>query len=150
MGNDCGGTGGEGKLKKYVMIILLLAIFILSGCSNTGDTEVTDLISPWTDIPAYGESAEIIDTEVHEYFALGLPSNPRLGFSWKIDISGEFVEVIDNEFESGGGDDDYSGRAWFLFKAVDTGTATLQCTYQHGTEGPAEEQIAITVKVASD
>ena len=73
---------------------------------------------------AVEQSMKFLTVAPGSTFDIRLPLIPRPGFTWRFDIVGELLQVVDEQFEPG-----YSPCHLIRVAAQGMGAATLSCTY---------------------
>lgn len=90
---------------------------------------------------ADAQTMKFLSATAGSTFEIRLPTSPRPGHAWSIDVVGDAVAVRDQQFEPG----EYPCHR-LVVEAVGTGAATLRCAYSMG--GTETEVRTYIVRVA--
>jgi inhibitor of cysteine peptidase len=116
-------------LKRLLLLVPLLAIFLLAGCFN---------------VETYSDEGQAIDTEVNQQFVIALGSNPTTGYSWEASYDDTMLELVGGESEyeePGEGLVGAGGVEYFRFKALKTGRTEVTLVYKRGWEEPTPDDL---------
>jgi inhibitor of cysteine peptidase len=109
-------------VKRFLLLVPLLAIFLLAGCFN---------------VETYTDEGQAIDTEVNQQFVIALGSNPTTGYGWEASYDETMLELVGGESEyeePGDGLVGAGGVEYFRFKALETGRTEITLVYKHTWE----------------
>ncbi len=129
-------------MKNYI-IAIIAAVFllatVLSGCT--------------TEVKAYTESGQVINTSADKEFQIALGSNPTTGYSWHATFDEQALKQVNNDYKA----DDTTGKQivgaggteYFTFKALKTGDYKITFTYYRPWETPTAQDKTqeFTIKV---
>lgn len=79
------------------------------------------------------QSVKFLNVVAGRVLDIRIPFLPRSGFTWRFDVMGELLRVLDEEFEPG-----YSPCQVLRVATEGAGAATLSCTYSNESGTPAE------------
>jgi predicted secreted protein len=109
-------------LKRFLLLVPLLAIFLLAGCVN---------------VETYDDEGQPIDTTVNGQFVIALGSNWTTGYKWEASYDEAMLELVDGEStyeEPGESLIGAGGVEYFRFKALKTGRTEITLVYKHAWE----------------
>ncbi|MDQ1420825.1 MAG: hypothetical protein QOJ52_2787 [Acidimicrobiaceae bacterium] len=95
-----------------------------TGGPDGGPTGGPAAVEPAGGPVAVEQSMKFLTVASGSTFDIRLPLIPRPGFTWRFDIVGELLQVVDEQFEPG-----YSPCHLIRVAAQGVGAATLSCTY---------------------
>ncbi len=120
-------------MKKILVAILVVAgLLITAGLSGCG-----------TEVQAYTDSGQAVNTEVNREFTIALGSNITTGYSWQPQFDAGALAMVNKEYKAndttgkqivGGG-----GTEYFHFKALKSGGTTITFTYYRPWETPTPQ-----------
>jgi len=140
------------RIKTLSMIILLAALFVLTGCSGLDASEASGANEVTADIAKDGQQVELRQGQV---LVVTLDSNPTTGYSWA-------VAAVDTAILAQAGDPVYrgpddqktplvgaGGSETFRFTAPSAGSTTLRLEYRRPWEKdqPAAQTYTLQVVV---
>ena len=115
-----------------------------ASAGSSGISEMTQC--PWTDVSVYSDPSETIKIKTGDEFAFGFDTAERVGLSWDETHDETMVSLLDKEYIM---PQPYSvsGKTWFLFKALKTGSSQVTFTYSHGGAGPVTDRKVFSIDI---
>ena len=122
------------------MAVLLFGV-VAAGCSDSDDGSAS--------VPVFHEG-DTVTVENGEEFIIALTSNPSTGYSWQADKNPKVKYIDSTQVNPSGNAIGAAGTQELKFKAVESGTTTLELAYFRPFEGgipPAETaSFDVTIK----
>jgi inhibitor of cysteine peptidase len=128
------------EMKNLIAVALISTLFMLPGCSS--------------EMKAYTDAGQVINTEVNQNFTIALASNPTTGYGWQPKFDNGQISLANKEYRA----DDTTGKQlvgsggteFFYFKALKSGETQIVFTYYRPWETPTPQDqtriFAIKVK----
>lgn len=84
---------------------------------------------------SFADPNDVINVKVNQSFNIVLASNPSTGYSWNVDYDDNYLELVDQSFQSSNpGLLGAGGNETFIFKALKPGKTSINLTYQRGSD----------------
>jgi nitrite reductase/ring-hydroxylating ferredoxin subunit len=94
--------------------------------------------------PPIEQSLKFLEVTSGSTFDIRLPTTPREGFAWRLEMVGELLKVVEEQFEPGGGD---LPCHRIRVAALGPGATTLRCTYAGSGDAEVAEIRIYVVRV---
>ena len=129
-------------MKKLLMVALAgvaLLTMVLSGCT--------------TEVKAFTEPSQTINTGVNQEFTIALGSNITTGYSWEAAYDANALNLVEKTYKeqdnTGKQIVGASGTEYFKFKAINRGETEVTFTYRRPWEQPSaqDQTLVFTINV---
>lgn len=118
------------------LIGVVLTVCLVAGCG--------------TEVKAYSDPEQTIETNVDNKFDIVLESNPTTGYSWEASYDQNQLKLVDKIYEEIEGPEELlgaGGNEIFRFKALKSGETQITMSYKRSWETEVLEQKVFTVDV---
>jgi inhibitor of cysteine peptidase len=127
-------------MKRSLFGILILSIYLVTGLSGCG-----------TEVKAFTEPVQLINTNVNQEFTIALEANQTTGYSWQPVFDNTFLELVSQEYK----ENDNTGKqimgaggtAYFHFKSLKSGETKITFSYYRPWETPKAEDQTLTFTI---
>ena len=96
----------------------------------------------------YTDPGAAIRVAAGDRFALELASNPTTGYTWQIQIDSRHLDLVGQEFESGGVGVGAGGKQVFRFRALAAGETEIACDYRRPWEEESQDSQLFRVAIS--
>jgi len=127
------------KLLTVAIAGLALLTIVLSGCS--------------TEVKAFTEPGQVVNTGVNKEFSIALGSNITTGYSWQVAYDSNALNLVEKTYKeqdnTGKQIVGASGTEYFKFKALNNGETKVTFTYRRPWEQPSaqDQTLVFTINV---
>lgn len=129
----------EMKKLTAVLLIMLLTLFMLSGCSTASTQKVC------------GKEDTSIEVNQGDSFTIQLEENPTTGYAWTVTISDENIIQLSDDQYTENNDEEIAGAGRthsYTFEALTKGTTEITFVYERSfEEDSAAETIVFSITV---
>ena len=96
----------------------------------------------------FSDPGTTIQVAAGDRFAVELRGNPSTGYMWQAEVDGQYLELLGQQFEPGGGGVGAAGQEVFQFRALAAGTTEIDCVYRRPWEKEIHEKRRFRVSIS--